>query len=257
MSSNRRLASKMDETYVRQYPDLELHHFWWKVRRRLVGQLISKRVDLTRCSVLDIGCGSGVTMEHLSAAGAAAVSGIEIDPLALRPDSPINDRIVLGDIFDLEIDETYDIVVMLDVLEHIEADRSALRKVAACMSRDGLLILTVPAYGWLWSSHDVTNAHFRRYSAKQLRGRLESSGFKVDQIGYMFAGLVPPKLVMRWLEMAGVDIGSKSVEAGRRSFLSKLAYLWFSMEAAIAVRFARMLPFGSSVVAVARPSPHG
>ncbi len=218
MSSNGRLASKMDETYVRQYPDLELHHFWWKVRRRLVGQLISKRVDLTRCSVLDIGCGSGVTMEHLSAAGAVAVSGIEIDPLALRPDSPINDRIVLGDIFDLEIDETYDIVVMLDVLEHIEADTSALRKVAACMSRDGLLILTVPAYGWLWSSHDVTNAHFRRYSAKQLRGRLESSGFKVDQIGYMFAGLVPPKLVMRWLEMAGVDVGSTS-SRGRRSIV--------------------------------------
>ena len=112
-------------------------------------------------------------MEHLSAAGAVAVSGIEIDPLALRPDSAINERIVLGDIFDLKIDETYDIVVMLDVLEHIEADTSALTKVAACMSRDGLLILTVPAYSWLWSSHDVTNAHFRRYSAKQLRGRLD------------------------------------------------------------------------------------
>ena len=56
----------MDETPVRLYPDLELHHFWWKIRRRLVGQLISNRVDLTRCSVLDIGCGSGVTMEYLS-----------------------------------------------------------------------------------------------------------------------------------------------------------------------------------------------
>ena len=244
----------MDEAYVRLYPDLELNHFWWKVRRWLVGQLISSRVDLTRCSVLDIGCGSGVTMEHLSAAGAANVRGIEIDPLALRADSPINERIVVGDLFDLDIDETYDIVVMLDVLEHIEADTSALTKVAAFMSHDGLLILTVPAYGWLWSSHDVTNAHFRRYSAKQLRARLESSGFRVDQIGYMFAGLVPPKLVMRWLEMAGVDLGNSSVDAGRRSFVSELAYRWFSMEAALAVRLARMLPFGSSVVAVARPS---
>ena len=114
---------------------------------------------------------------------------------------------MLGDLLDLKIDEIYDIVVMLDVLEHIEDDRSALAKVASCISRDGLLILTVPAYGWLWSSHDVTNAHFRRYSAKQLRARLESSGFRVEQIGYMFAGLVPPKLVMRWLEMAGVDLG--------------------------------------------------
>ena len=130
MSSNGRLVSTMDETYVRLYPDLELHHFWWKIRRRLVGQLISNRVDLTRCSVLDIGCGSGVTMEYLSDAGAAAVRGIEIDPLALRPDSPINDRIVLGDLLDLKIDEIYDIVVMLDVLEHIEDDRSALAKVA-------------------------------------------------------------------------------------------------------------------------------
>ncbi len=65
------------------------------------------------------------------------MSGIEIDPLALRPDSPINDRIVSGDIFDLEIDETYDIVVMLDVLEHIEADTSALTKVAACCHATG------------------------------------------------------------------------------------------------------------------------
>jgi SAM-dependent methyltransferase len=247
----------MDEAYVRLYPELELHHFWWKVRRRLVGQLIANRVDLTQCTVLDIGCGSGVTMEHLLDAGAAEVRGIEIDPLALRPDSPINERIDLGDLFDLNIDANYDIVVMLDVLEHIEADTSALTKVAACMTQDGLLILTVPAYRWLWSSHDVTNAHYRRYSAKQLRARLESSGFKVDQIGYMFAGLVPPKLVMRWLEMAGIDVGSTSVEAGRRSLLSELAYRWFSMEAAIAARFARMLPFGSSVVAVARLSRPG
>ena len=256
MSSNGRLVSKMDETYVRLYPDLELDHFWWKVRRRLVGQLISNRVDLTQCSVLDIGCGSGVTMEYLSDAGAAAVRGIEIDPLALRPGSPINDRIVLGGLLEVNIDETYDIVVMLDVLEHIEDDTSALAKVASCISRDGLLILTVPAYGWLWSSHDVTNAHFRRYSVVQLRARLESSGFRVEQIGYMFAGLIPPKLVMRWLEMAGVDLGNASVEAGRRLFLSELAYRWFRMEAALAVRFARMLPFGSSVVAVARPSRH-
>jgi len=244
----------MDETYVRLYPDLELHHFWWKVRRRLVGLLISNRVDLTRCSVLDIGCGSGVTMEYLSDAGASAVRGIEIDPLALRPDSAINDLIVLGDLLELDIDETFDIVVMLDVLEHIEDDMSALAKVRSCMSRDGVLILTVPAYGWLWSSHDVTNAHFRRYSARQLRARLESSGFRVEQIGYMFAGLVPPKLMMRWLEMAGVDLGNASVEAGGRSLLSELAYGWFRMEAALAVRFARMLPLGSSVVAVARPS---
>jgi SAM-dependent methyltransferase len=246
-------VSTMDETYVRLYPDLELHHFWWKIRRKLVAQLISNRVDLTRCSVLDVGCGSGVTMEYLSDAGAAAVRGIEIDPLALRPSSAINDRIVLGDLLDLNIDETYDIVVMLDVLEHIEDDTSALAKVQSCMSRDGWLILTVPAYRWLWSTHDVTNAHFRRYSARQLRARLESSGFRVDQIGYMFAGLVPPKLVMRWLEMAGVDLGNASFEAGRRSSLSGLAYRWFIMEAALAVRFARMLPFGSSVVAVARP----
>jgi SAM-dependent methyltransferase len=244
----------MDETYVRRYPDLELHHFWWRVRRRLVGQLIANRVDLTRCSVLDIGCGSGVTMEYLSDAGAAAVRGIEIDPLALRPDSAINDRIVVGDLLELNIDETYDIVIMLDVLEHIDNDTSALAKVRSSMSRDGLLILTVPAYGWLWSSHDVTNAHFRRYSARQLRARLESSGFRVEQIGYMFAGLVPPKLVMRWLEMAGVDLGNASIEAGRRSFLSELAYRWFRMEATLAARLARMLPFGSSVVAVARPS---
>jgi hypothetical protein len=85
----------------------------------------------------------------------------------------------------------------------------------------------------------VTNAHFRRYSAGQLRARLESSGFRVEQIGYMFAGLIPPKLVMRWLEMAGVEFGNASVEAGRRSFLLVLAYRWFRMEAALAVRFAR------------------
>jgi SAM-dependent methyltransferase len=220
----------------------------------MVAQLIANRVDLEQCSVLDIGCGSGVTMEYLSQAGAAAVRGIEIDPLALRPNSPINEHIVVGDLLDLSIDETYDVVVMLDVLEHVEADRVALTKVETCMSDDGLLILTVPAYDWLWSSHDVTNAHFRRYTAKQLRKRLESSGFRVDQIGYMFAGLVPPKLVMRGLEMAGVDLGDPSVEAGRRSFLSEIAYRWFSGEAALAVRSTRMLPFGSSVVAVARPS---
>jgi SAM-dependent methyltransferase len=241
----------MDETYVRRYPDLERNHFWWRVRRRLIGRLIADRLDLTKCSVLDIGCGSGVTLEYLSDAGAAEVRGIEIDPLALRPDSPINERIIVGDLFELDID-TYDIVVMLDVLEHIQADTAALTKVAGCLADDGLLILTVPAYCWLWSSHDEINSHFRRYSARQLRERLDAAGFRVDQIGYMFAGLVLPKLVMRGLEMAGFDPGAPSVEDP--STLSNLAFRWFSAEAAVARRSAHMLPFGSSVVAVARPS---
>ncbi len=220
----------------------------------MITQLIKARMDLSESSVLDVGCGSGVTIEHLSDLGAASVNGIELDPLALRTGSVVNDRISRGDFMEIELDATYDVVLMLDVLEHIEDDTGALEKVSGLMARDGILLVTVPAHQWLWSRHDVTNSHFRRYSARQVRWLLESSGFEVEQFGYMFAGLVLPKLIVRWLELMGFNLEKASVEIDPSSLLSRIAYRWFSMESAVAIRSNRLLPFGSSVVAVARPA---
>lgn len=244
----------MDESYLLLYPGLEEHHFWWKVRRSLVHRLIEHRVDLSQASVLDIGCGSGVTIEYLDRAGAKAVVGVEIDETSTREGSTVEDRIVRGDFISMDLEGEHDIVMMLDVLEHLQDDVGALAKVRGLVSDRGLVVLTVPAHMWLWTKHDETNAHFRRYRAREVRDLLRGAGFEVDQLGYMFAGLILPKLMFRWLEKVGVDSKDGSIRSGQGPLMSRVAFRWFSWEAALALKRNGMLPVGTSVVAVARPS---
>ncbi len=241
----------MDERLLGVYPELESGHFWWRVRREFVASLIATRRPIEGSSILDVGCGSGVTMRFLRGLGATRTTGVEVAPEALGAIAQASDDIILGDIMSVDIVEQFDVILMLDVLEHIENDANAVHRVMELLGRDGLLIVSVPAYMALWSRHDVLNAHFRRYRVGEVRRLLSDAGLEVTQAGYMFAGLVIPKLISRFLERFGRDASSSAVKMVGMSRLNTLAYRWFHAEARIAQRRTSMLPFGTSIVAVA------
>ncbi len=134
--------------------------------------------------LLDVGCGAGNMIHHLSHYG--QVKGLEIDP---RPVKVARQRGYDVDQFDVTQpmpfdDNTFDAVTALDVIEHNEDDLAILADSFRVLKPGGHLIITVPALMWLWSHNDDINAHVRRYTAPELREKLTKSGFQVRRITY-------------------------------------------------------------------------
>src|SRR5439155_35798 len=88
--------------------------------------------------------------------------------------------------------ERFDVITLLDVLEHVDADVDALARLHDRLHPGGRLLITVPAFGFLWSGHDVINEHKRRYRRPELRAKLERTGFAVRVLSYCNTGLFLP-----------------------------------------------------------------
>ena len=234
----------MDPQYAQRYRDLALRHWWWRTRndavRAEVTRLLGPRRD---AAILDIGCGDGVLFPFLD--GFGRVEGIEPDPAVVSPDSPWRHRIELRG-FDESFapNRRYDLILMLDVLEHFEDPARALRHAAGRLTGDGRLLLTVPAFRILWTHHDELNRHFNRFTRKELRVLASSAGFDVLESWYMFQWLFVAKLAARAREWAA---GPSRPEDVPSDAVNETIYRLCAAEQGIA---GRMMPFGSSLLAV-------
>jgi 2-polyprenyl-3-methyl-5-hydroxy-6-metoxy-1,4-benzoquinol methylase len=242
---------RMDESWIAQYPDFERNHFWWKVRRDVVDALIEQRAGRRSLEVLDIGCGTGVTLERL--ADRHSVTGLEASPVAVA-NSVLDGRILNATVETAVLDSsTYDVVLMMDVLEHLDDPMLALRRAADWSREDGLLIASVPAHRWLWTSHDDINEHRARYNKSTLTRMLIAGGWEPVLVRYVFALLVPPKVIQVALERSGINR-----EAGRPSIphplLNRIAYWSLRGETAFALGPLGHWWIGTSVFALATPS---
>lgn len=239
----------MDESLVAKYPDLERGHFWWATRRVMVRDLVSELSDETAPRVLDVGCGSGMTASALAERGASVV-GVDLE-IHGGDDAPTNVELIQGDYLSLSgsLGE-FEIVLALDVIEHFEKEAEVIASLVRNLSPGGYLIATVPAYQALWSSHDDTNMHYRRYTARRLQAVLSRGGLEVERAGHLFMALALPK----WLLAVWERIRGKSAPTGTEvsSWPNMLAAKYFGLETLIASKRRNFLPFGTSVVAVAR-----
>lgn len=181
----------MQECYSGIYADLWRRHWWWRVRHALVMRTVEQLLhgDDTPPSarnILDIGCAGGVSFDDLSQYG--EVYGLEPSPTLVDACPQWRERIELSGFGpDYSPSRQYDLVLMLDVLEHIEDDAAALESLRQLLKPGGHAILTVPALQSLWSVHDVINLHYRRYDKRGLKHLLEDSGFVVRDLRYFFS----------------------------------------------------------------------
>lgn len=137
---------------------------------------------------MEIGCGTGANLDMLASFG--HVCGMERDDYARECAwAASNGRveIVEGSLPDDlgRASGPYDLVCMFDVLEHVEDDRRSLANIRALVATGGSLLITVPAYQWLWSVHDETLGHHRRYTRRGLVGLLRDTGYTVRYAGYL------------------------------------------------------------------------
>lgn len=186
-------------------------HWWYRARRDVLAEVIRRKVTLPPiANILEIGCGTGHNLAMLSAFG--TVDAIEIDDHSRDIAAKRLGRVVgASPLPSLEgvADQHYDMVAILDVLEHVADDEAALRAIARCLRPGGHILLTVPQFPWMWSGHDVANHHHRRYTKATLRAVIAAAGLKLDLLQSFNSLLFPlaaaDRLVARITGREGSD----------------------------------------------------
>lgn len=238
-------------TYAQQYRRLWQEHWWWRARTTYVARWVTWLAGRRQLEdILDIGCGDGLMFPILERFG--RVRGIEPDGKLLS--STCRHRALIENVaFDAayRTPQRYDLVLMLDVLEHIEDDRNALGAVQLMLKPGGFVLLTVPAVPLLWSRHDIANQHYRRYLLSGLGRMLADQGWHVVTLEYFFFWTVAPLLLRRLLAPACTPAdGTQSyvVRVPPRP-VNGLAQAVCQVEQLLARRLR--LPLGSSCLAIA------
>jgi SAM-dependent methyltransferase len=199
--------------------------------------------------VLDVGCGTGDNMDMLAGVSGAPVVGTDLSAYALRHAGRGRTEIALAE--DLPVASgTCGLVTSMDVVEHLDDDLVGLREYRRVLAPRGLLLLTVPAYQWLWGEHDVRAAHRRRYRVGSLAAVVEAAGFEVLHTTYYNSFLVPPAALLRRTPLRRL-VKETDEEVGNTSaFVSKVMRALSNAERRLALR--GRVPFGLSILLVGR-----
>ena len=242
----------MLEAYAKNYRLLWNGHWWWQSRRRfVVSWLVRLAARRPLGRILDIGSGDGIFFDDFSLFGEPW--GVETDASLVDPAGKWASRIKVAP-FGAEYEDSrdYDLVTMLDSIEHIEDDAAAVRRAAGLLKPGGLLFATVPALPSLWSVHDEANRHFRRYTRPALRTLLESAGLEVETVGFFFGWPVLPLYARKLIGFGRTRTqaaGEYEVLPPPRA-LNAVLYAATVVEQFLTGRYGT--PIGSSLFAVAR-----
>jgi SAM-dependent methyltransferase len=231
---------------------LEVEHWWFEGRRTILLHLLDRELgaDNTERRILDMGCGTGTMLQHLDRYGTA--EGLETDEAMVRSCHARGlSRVRLASPPPLPYDtESFDLITLLDVLEHIEDDRGVLREVARALRPGGLLLLTVPAYQLLWGPQDRASEHKRRYRASQVKERIEEAGLEARRLTYFNTLMFPPAAAIKLIRRVTQGDSERSdCEMSRPGRVNDSLARVFKSEARLLDRMD--LPFGLSVLCVA------
>jgi SAM-dependent methyltransferase len=237
--------------YAEMYK-LESFYWWFVARRRLLDWIVGDiSHEFKRPIILDVGCGTGLNARILGKHGDTISTDASEEALGFSRERGI-DGLVRSHIESLPFAaSTFDVITALDVLEHINDDLRALDELLRVARDGGVLVITVPAYGFLWSEHDEALHHRRRYAASELRNKLTNAGFDVERISYYITFLFFPILLMRFIQ-----------SVSKRSIHAKTSHIilpsWLNSLLIAILGFERLLlrwinfPFGVSIVCLAR-----
>ncbi len=235
------------EAYI-EMAEVQDEHWWFKGRREILRSVIADLPLSESPRILEIGAGTGGNLTMLSQFG--SVKATEMDDYARsfarqRTEERVDIR--QGSLPDgIPFDDEFDLVCLFDVLEHVERDLDSLRAIARLVSPAGCLLLTVPAYSWLWSAHDERLGHFRRYTAAGLTRKALEAGWIVRRLTYFNTLLFPLAVGARVIDkmFPGRQPAGTSIPA---PIVNSAFYHVLSMEKALLRAFD--FPFGVSLMA--------
>ena len=244
----------MNINYYKEYAQLEREHWWFQVRGKIISKLILTSIETNenkQLNILNIGAATGKTSEILSKFG--KVTSLEYDKDCCDyAKQQFNMTIIHGSILELPfMDEEFDLVCAFDVIEHVEDDLLGINEMKRVCKIDGLLVLTVPAFMFLWSHHDEVNHHYRRYTLNNLKDLVKKAGlhpvrgtfyntllFIPIALFRLFSKMIPEKLIRK-------GAGSDATLHNTNSLISRILYHIFNLELSLLKLFN--LPFGVSI----------
>ena len=184
------------------------NHFWMKARMRvLIGLLTGNNYHGV---FLDIGCGSGQTMVEIEAAVKCRIDGADLDEKLLLKAPRIKGKLMILDVMDEHpsLSEKYDLILLLDVLEHVNNDTEFLKNTMRLLKPGGVIIINVPALQSMYSRYDSQVGHKRRYTILTLRGAAEAAGLTTLTGQYWGITMVPLLLLRK---LALIFVRKKSI----------------------------------------------
>jgi len=240
----------MEQQLFPEMKELQCVHWWFTGRRKILTRCLESLIGVqSRLNILDAGSGTGANIDVLLAFG---------DVIALEPNALAGDHIahttgvpvVQGTLPDIPFRlNSFDLIVALDVLEHVHDDQAAMIALYEVLRPGGCVVLTVPAYSFMWSGHDIVHGHYRRYSRGEVSRRLKMAGFAIEFTTHFNSFLFPVVAVIR--------LAGRILSRSRRSQM-KLPPRWLNsvlarIMSAESLFIGRVpLPFGTSILATAR-----
>jgi SAM-dependent methyltransferase len=241
--------------------------FFYKGRKKIIASLLNKSFrnavrSTENFRIADIGSGHGsiLLLDTLKDSNIknATVTGIDIDLPTLSKIKGMgvaNTNFVNANIMKLPFKRSFDMVLLLDVLEHVDDDSGLLGNIYNICNDGALLVMTVPAMSKTYSEFDKLASHKRRYDLPDLREKLSKSGFKVYKISYYIFFLMPVIYLFKSLRellirMQGKKVGIADVAENKTiPVINELCLSTLLLESALINKLD--FPFGSSIVAIA------
>lgn len=242
----------MEKELYGEMAALEETHWWFCGRRRVIVDVLARHTQKTHTNLLDVGIGTGLNARVFQEMG-FTVTGLESSDEAISFATQKAPRaVIVKDLFPSSqiANNSYDVVTMFDVLEHIPNDEEALRDVSRVLRSSGIVFITVPAFPFLWSPHDVLAHHIQRYRKAQLTKLVREAGLEPILVSYYNFFLFLPIAAVRLLSNL---LGKKSATSDfsrTPKMLNSILQFLFASERWL-LRYTT-LPFGVSLMVVAR-----
>ncbi len=240
----------MEYDAYKEMIELQEQHWWFVGRRHIIGSFANKYLPNSFGKVLEVGCGVGGNVNVLG--GFGEYLGLDIHAPAIEyckksfPGSTFLNSSI-EETFQTLITEKFTSIFMLDVLEHLDKDTESLAVVGQLLAEKGKVLITVPAFQFLWSSHDDFVHHKRRYTKKSLTKSINDAGLTIDYVGYFNSFLFPLAIVQRFTYKI-FSITSKSHIKLPPKLLNMVMQHIFSFESRILDKVP--FPVGLSIFAV-------
>lgn len=240
----------MNPSAYLEMAETEANHWWFVGRRAIVSGVIGNLGLRQNAKILEVGCGTGGNLEMLAKFG--RVSAFEMDATARAICSESTNNL-----YDIRegccpdqtpfANQHFDLICLLDVLEHIDKDVETLIALKPMLAKHGRILITVPAYQWLWSAHDEFLHHKRRYSATRLRKTMVAAGLRPVKLSYFNTILFPLAAIVR---LTGKLLGNSAATGTSvpPTLINKCFSTFFGAERFLLGRFN--LPFGVSLLCV-------
>lgn len=224
---------------------------WFRAKNNLIQNLFEFYLPRNKKNkILNIGCGTGSDLKILKKFG--EITAIDIDEKALEKISDENIEKICADVLNYEFKNNhYDAVCCFDVLEHLENDQKILKKIHSSLKSGGILFLTVPAFNFLFSQHDLALSHKRRYSKLEISEKTKTAGFKTQKIFYWNSIFFLPIAALRIFKKILLSKNKNYTSEARplNKYLNQIIYFILNLENKKYFP-SKLMPFGLTICAV-------